>query len=324
MSWGCSKGSRAPGRSAATPTSRSLPTRSGRCCSRRLGRPAAPTVSRIDSSCSPTAPTRAPPRRSSPKAPSRHGRQARHRRVRRRLGRARRVAQGPHGPHDAAVRRRLRRACRCSCSPASCATARRPRSKARRSSPRARTCCSRRVRSATAACSPGGTSPWRRSSSSCSASPRGVPGRHHHHRAAGRAPRPRAPAPPRRARVRRGVGAGTAVGGRSARHRAHRGRAAATAHLTGGVDMAKFTRGFTGRGKAAHDPRLPPGQYDAGDSGRCSSPRSPPTSTGRLDVHRRGPRRAAHHVDVGRDPRAPAVDVRRATSTASRRGRSSA
>ena len=29
--------------------------------------------------------------------------------------------------------------------------------------------------------------------------------------------------------------------------------------------MAKFTRGFTGRGKAARDPRLPPGQYDAGD-----------------------------------------------------------
>ena len=29
--------------------------------------------------------------------------------------------------------------------------------------------------------------------------------------------------------------------------------------------MAKFTRGFTGRGKAARDPRLPPGQYDTGD-----------------------------------------------------------
>ena len=32
-----------------------------------------------------------------------------------------------------------------------------------------------------------------------------------------------------------------------------------------GVDMAKPTRGFLGRGKAARDPRLPPGQYDAGD-----------------------------------------------------------
>jgi DMSO/TMAO reductase YedYZ molybdopterin-dependent catalytic subunit len=28
--------------------------------------------------------------------------------------------------------------------------------------------------------------------------------------------------------------------------------------------MAKFTRGFTGRGREARDPRLPPGQYDAG------------------------------------------------------------
>ena len=28
--------------------------------------------------------------------------------------------------------------------------------------------------------------------------------------------------------------------------------------------MAKFTRGFTGRGKAERDPRLPPGQYDTG------------------------------------------------------------
>jgi DMSO/TMAO reductase YedYZ molybdopterin-dependent catalytic subunit len=29
--------------------------------------------------------------------------------------------------------------------------------------------------------------------------------------------------------------------------------------------MAKLTRGFTGRGRAARDARLPPGQYDAGD-----------------------------------------------------------
>jgi DMSO/TMAO reductase YedYZ molybdopterin-dependent catalytic subunit len=28
--------------------------------------------------------------------------------------------------------------------------------------------------------------------------------------------------------------------------------------------MAKFTRGFAGRGQATRDPRLPPGQYDAG------------------------------------------------------------
>jgi DMSO/TMAO reductase YedYZ molybdopterin-dependent catalytic subunit len=29
--------------------------------------------------------------------------------------------------------------------------------------------------------------------------------------------------------------------------------------------MAKFTRGFAGRGRAARDPRLPPGQYDTGN-----------------------------------------------------------
>ncbi len=30
--------------------------------------------------------------------------------------------------------------------------------------------------------------------------------------------------------------------------------------------MARFTRGFTGRGSAGRDPRLPPGQYDTGRS----------------------------------------------------------
>jgi DMSO/TMAO reductase YedYZ molybdopterin-dependent catalytic subunit len=30
------------------------------------------------------------------------------------------------------------------------------------------------------------------------------------------------------------------------------------------VDVAKLTRGFLGRGRAARDPRLPPGQYDTG------------------------------------------------------------
>jgi len=29
--------------------------------------------------------------------------------------------------------------------------------------------------------------------------------------------------------------------------------------------MAKFTRGFAGRGREARDPRLPPGQYDTGN-----------------------------------------------------------
>jgi DMSO/TMAO reductase YedYZ molybdopterin-dependent catalytic subunit len=30
--------------------------------------------------------------------------------------------------------------------------------------------------------------------------------------------------------------------------------------------MSRFTRGFTGRGRQARDPRLPPGQYDTGDT----------------------------------------------------------
>ena len=74
----------------------------------------------------------------------------------------------------------------------------------------------------------------------------------------------------------------------------------------------KLTRGFKGRGQATRDPRLPPGQYDTG--------RQWPVLTAEVDaearpadvdVHRRGAGRAADHVDVGRDPRAPAVDLRR-------------
>ena len=32
--------------------------------------------------------------------------------------------------------------------------------------------------------------------------------------------------------------------------------------------MAPFTRGFSGKGQAKRDPRLPPGQYDTGIPGR--------------------------------------------------------
>src|SRR5947209_8269293 len=34
----------------------------------------------------------------------------------------------------------------------------------------------------------------------------------------------------------------------------------------GAIVMARFTRGFAGRGRANRDPRLPPGQYDTGKS----------------------------------------------------------
>ena len=81
--------------------------------------------------------------------------------------------------------------------------------------------------------------------------------------------------------------------------------------------MAKFTRGFLGRSHEARDPRLPPGQYDTGPAGRCSPPRSTPkldTATWTFAVE--GLVEQPDHVDVGRDPRPAAVDLRRATSTA--------
>ena len=41
--------------------------------------------------------------------------------------------------------------------------------------------------------------------------------------------------------------------------------------------MANFTRGFTGRGKAARDERLPPGQYDARDDWPVLNAEATPT-----------------------------------------------
>ena len=41
--------------------------------------------------------------------------------------------------------------------------------------------------------------------------------------------------------------------------------------------MAKITRGFSGRGRAARDPRLPPGQYDTGDEWPVLSAEATPT-----------------------------------------------
>jgi DMSO/TMAO reductase YedYZ molybdopterin-dependent catalytic subunit len=41
--------------------------------------------------------------------------------------------------------------------------------------------------------------------------------------------------------------------------------------------MAKITRGFTGRGHAARDPRLPPGQYDTGSQWPVLSAEATPT-----------------------------------------------
>ena len=102
----------------------------------------------------------------------------------------------------------------------------------------------------------------------------------------------------RRGRRRRRLERG-AVGARAPRHE----------HIGG--FMAKFTRGFTGRGKN-RDPRLPPGQYDTGKRWPVLTAEvTPKPDTRDVDVHRRGSGRTTDHVDLGRDPRAPAVDLRR-------------
>ena len=101
--------------------------------------------------------------------------------------------------------------------------------------------------------------------------------------------------------------------------------------------MGRFTRGFAGRGRGERDPRLPPGQYDTGNElARAHRRGDTPARHGDVDVQDRGARRASDHVDVGRDPRAPAVELRgrhplrhhvvearRATSAASRSTRCS-
>ena len=75
---------------------------------------------------------------------------------------------------------------------------------------------------------------------------------------------------------------------------------------TGGV--VKITRGFVGRRN--RDARLPPGQYDAGKQWPVLTAEVTP----KLDLATwtftdRGRGRAADDVDVGRDPRAPAVGL---------------
>ena len=76
--------------------------------------------------------------------------------------------------------------------------------------------------------------------------------------------------------------------------------------------MGRFTRGFTGRGHSERDARLPPGQYDTGKSWPVLTAEvTPHLDTRHVDVPDRGTRRSADDVDLGRDPRASAVDVRR-------------
>ena len=77
------------------------------------------------------------------------------------------------------------------------------------------------------------------------------------------------------------------------------------------------TRGFLGR-RRDRDPRLPPGQYDTGATGRCSPPRprrasTPETWTFTVDG-------LVEHADAPgpgtRSHALPRVGVRAATSTA--------
>ena len=76
--------------------------------------------------------------------------------------------------------------------------------------------------------------------------------------------------------------------------------------------MAKLTRGFTGRGRAARDERLPPGQYDTGSQWPVlTAEATPDLSTDDWTFTVDGLVEQADDVDVGRDPRAPAVALRR-------------
>ena len=76
--------------------------------------------------------------------------------------------------------------------------------------------------------------------------------------------------------------------------------------------MARFTRGFTGRRPHRRRRRLPPGQYDTGrdvaGAHRRGHARSSTPTTWTFAVE--GLVERPDHVDVGRDPRPPAVDLR--------------
>ena len=81
--------------------------------------------------------------------------------------------------------------------------------------------------------------------------------------------------------------------------------------------MAKFTRGFAGRGREARDPRLPPGQYDVGRhwpvlTAEVTPRLAPATWTFTVE----GLVERADHLDLGRDARAAGLHLRRGTSTA--------
>ena len=74
----------------------------------------------------------------------------------------------------------------------------------------------------------------------------------------------------------------------------------------------KFTRGFSRSGNAERDPRLPPGQYDTGRGWPVLTAEvTPKLDTVVVDLRDRGSGGDTDDVDVGRDPRASSVVVRR-------------
>ena len=81
--------------------------------------------------------------------------------------------------------------------------------------------------------------------------------------------------------------------------------------------MAKFTRGFTGR-RTTRDPRLPPGQYDAGPGLAGADRRGHAQARHRVvDVH--ASRGSSNGPPPGRGSEIhalPRIDLRRVTSTA--------
>ena len=89
--------------------------------------------------------------------------------------------------------------------------------------------------------------------------------------------------------------------------------------------MANPTRGFFGRGKAARDPRLPPGQYDAGDQWPVLNAEvTPHLDACVVVVLGRGSRDTPDDLDLGGDPRSSRLRHIPVTFTVSRPGPSSA
>ena len=76
--------------------------------------------------------------------------------------------------------------------------------------------------------------------------------------------------------------------------------------------MARFTRGFTGRGALERDPRLPPGQYDTGQSWPVLSAKPTPNlETESWTFTLEGLVQTPTHLELERDSSAPKVCLQR-------------